>query len=694
MCGKQSSERKIGGTSEVKQVQERIEKLRDEIRRHDHLYYVKASPEISDRDYDLLLDELRQLEQQYPQMAAPDSPTQRVGGEPLAGFEHTRHSVPMLSIDNTYKEEELLAFDERVRSGLGVTSVTYVLEPKVDGVAVSLCYEKGVFVSGATRGDGVTGDDITANLRTIKSIPLRLHGKNIPDVVEPRGEVYWPTKDFNAFNKKREDAGEPLFANPRNATAGTLKQLDARIVAKRPLRFVTHGFGLIEPMRFRRHHEIMRAFAEWGVPTFPHIEPVEGIERAIEVIREWKEKRKILDYATDGMVIKVDRLDWRDDLGRTSRYPRWTVAFKYEPDRAWTKLLDVRVQVGKLGTLTPVAVLEPVLIAGTTVSRATLHNYEQVERLGVRIGDIVGVEKAGEIIPQVVALDESRRPADAKVIKRPTKCPECGGPVSAGEEEGVYIRCMNPECPAQLKERLRYFAGRNQMDIEGLGPALVEQLVDNGLVREFGDIYRLGEFDRRGRLLQLERVGEKSVDNLLKAIEESKGRPLSRLLAALAIPHVGVHVADVLAQHFGDIDNLLAAKQEDLEGINGVGAVVADSVYRFFHSAAGEHVMDELRQAGVNMKQPRRRTAGPEAAGGERVLAGKCVVVTGTLTNFSRKQIEDLIRDLGGQPASSVSRKTSFVVAGEEAGSKLDKARSLGVEVIAEAEFLKRIGRG
>ncbi len=392
----------------------RSSSLRERIRRHDRLYYIEAKAEISDRDYDLLLDELRQLERQYPQLITPDSPTQRVGGEPLVGFEHVTHSVLMLSIDNTYSEEDLRAFDERVRTGLGVKTVTYVLEPKVDGVAVSLRYEKGVFVKGATRGDGEVGDDITANLRTVKSIPLRLYGKDVPDVLEPRGEVYWPRKDFEAYNRKREEAGEPLFANPRNATAGTLKQLDSRIVAKRPLRFVSHGFGVIEPMGFKRHSEVMAALGKWGIPIFPHIQPVEGIEQAIETIREWKQKREGLDYATDGMVVKVDRLDWRDDLGSTSRYPRWTVAFKYEPDRAWTTLQDVKVQVGKLGTLTPVAVLEPVLLAGTTVSRATLHNYEQIERLGVRIGDTVAVEKAGEIIPQVVQVDEKRRPKNAQ----------------------------------------------------------------------------------------------------------------------------------------------------------------------------------------------------------------------------------------------------------------------------------------
>lgn len=668
-----------------------VQHLRDLIRRHDYLYYVQAAPEISDRDYDRLLEQLRALEQHYPQLLTPDSPTQRVGGTPLPAFLNVRHSVPMLSIDNTYSEQDLRAFDQRVRTALGIAAVTYVLEPKVDGVAVSLRYENGLLVQGSTRGDGQTGDDITQNIRTIKSVPLRLTGDDIPEVVEPRGEVYWPKKEFQAYNQKREQAGESLFANPRNAAAGTLKQLDSRIVAERPLRFVAHGFGTIQPETYAHHSQIMAALAGWGIPTFPHIQPVQSIDEAIDRIHQWKQKRQTLDYAVDGMVIKVDRLDWRDDLGTTARYPRWTVAFKYEPDRAFTKLQDVKVQVGKLGTLTPVAVLEPVLLAGTTVSRASLHNYEQIERLGIKIGDYVAVEKAGEIIPQVMGFDEARRPHDAADIPRPIKCPECDGPVSTGEDEAVYIRCMNPQCPAQLKERLRYFAGRNQMDIEGLGPALIEQIVDSGLVKRFSDIYRLHELGRVNHLLDLDRVGQKSVDNLLEAIEESKSCPLSRLLAGLAIPHVGVHVADVLARHVGDIDHLTAAGQADLEAVAGVGEIVADSLYRFFHSAAGEQIIAELRQMGVNMTQPRHLS---DAAQGQRAqpLAGMSVVVTGTLQKFSRKQIEDMIRDLGGQPTSSVSKKTTFVVAGDEAGSKLDKARSLGVEVLTEEEFLARIG--
>jgi len=670
-------------TEDLEAIRQEIERLREEIRRHDYLYYVLAKPEISDREYDRLMERLKKLEEQYPQFITPDSPTQRVGEQPVEGFAHVRHAVPMLSIDNTYNESDLRTFDERIRRELGVSKVAYVVEPKVDGVAVSLRYENGVLTLGATRGDGEVGDDITANIRTIRSIPLRLHGDDLPSVVEARGEVYWPKKAFEEYNRQREAAGEPAFANPRNATAGTLKQLDPRVVAARPLRFVAHGFGVIEPMRFRTHHEVMEAFAKWGLPTFREARLAQGIEEVLRICKEWEAKRYEWEYVTDGLVVKVDRLDWRDRLGATARYPRWCVAFKYEAEQAVTKLLDVQVQVGKLGTLTPVAILEPVQLSGTTVSRASLHNFDQVERLGVRIGDYVKVEKAGEIIPQVVGVVPEKRPKNTRPIERPRKCPECGGPV-VQDEGGVFLRCVNPECPAQLKERLRYFCGRDQMDIEGMGPALIEQLVDKGLVREFADLYRLK--DRRNELLKLERMGQKSVDKLLEAIEQSKSRPLSRLLAALGIPHVGTHVAQLLAEHFGDIDKLMQASREQIERIEGIGPVVAESIYRFFHSQQGKRIVENLRKVGVNMKQPRRRAAS------DQPLAGKTIVVTGTLKNFSRKGVEDLIRELGGHPSDSVSRKTDFLVVGENPGSKLDKARRLGVETIDEEEFLRRIG--
>jgi DNA ligase (NAD+) len=665
-------------------VAKRVEELREEIRRHDYLYYVLARPEISDRQYDRLMEELKKLEAEHPELIAPDSPTQRVGGAPLEGFASVRHAVPMMSIDNTYNEGELREFDDRVRRGLGGEKYEYLVDPKIDGVAISLRYERGRLVSGATRGDGTTGDDVTQNVRTIRSVPLKLTGRGIPDVLEVRGEVYWPKKDFEEFNAAREAAGEPTFANPRNGTAGTLKQLDSRIVAERKLAFIAHSFGQIEPLPAETQSELFNKFKAWGIPVNPHRFLCKDIDAVIKLVHEWDAKRHDLEYATDGLVIKVDRLDQRDALGATSKYPRWCIAFKYAAEQAATLLKDVTFQVGKLGTITPVAELEPVELAGTTVKRASLHNFDQVERLGVKIGDTVFVEKAGEIIPQVVGVVEEKRPRHAKPIVPPDKCPECKGPV-ARDEGGVFLRCINPECPAQIKEKLRYFCARNQMDIEGVGPALIEQLVDRGFVREFADLYHLGE--RRDELIDLERMGAKSADNLLASIEESKTRGLARVVAALNIRHVGTRAAELLADHFGSMDALASASIEELLQVEEVGEVMAKTIHEWFSSDAGKRTVAHLAAAGIDMKAHRRQRAATQP------LAGKTVVVTGTLERFSRKEIQDLIKELGGSAAGSVSKKTDFVVAGAEAGSKLDKARQLGVEVIDEAEFLKRIGR-
>ncbi len=686
----------------------RIEELREEIRRHDHLYYVQAEPEISDREYDRLMEELKQLETAHPELITSDSPTQRVGGRPLEGFTSVRHAVPMMSIDNTYNEGELREFDDRVRRGLGGEKYEYLVDPKIDGVAISLRYEGGRLVLGATRGDGKTGDDVTQNVRTIRSIPLRLCGEGVPDIVEVRGEVYWPRKDFERYNAAREAAGEPTFANPRNGTAGTLKQLDSRIVAERQLAFLAHGFGQVEPLPGKASRrrppgkatarqsemfdgtvvesqsELFERFAEWGIPVSPHRRVCKDIDAVIGMVHEWDAKRHDLEYATDGLVVKVDRLDQRDVLGATSKYPRWCIAFKYAAEQAATILKGVTFQVGKLGTITPVAELEPVELAGTTVKRASLHNFDQVDRLGVRIGDTVLVEKAGEIIPQVVGVVEEKRPKHARAIARPATCPECGGP-AAQDEGGVFLRCINPECPAQIKEKLRYFCARDQMDIEGVGPALVEQLVDSGLVREFADLYRLRE--RRDELVALERMGEKSADNLLASIEESKHRGLARVIAALNIRHVGTRAAELLADHFGSMDKLATASLEDLLEVSEVGDVMARTIHEWFSSPTGKRTVAHLAAVGVEMQVQRRSRSG------SRPLAGKTVVVTGTLEGFSRKEIQDLIKDLGGTATGSVSRKTDFVLAGADPGSKLDKARELGVEVIDEATFLKRIGR-
>ncbi|MGB2986540.1 MAG: NAD-dependent DNA ligase LigA, partial [Phycisphaerae bacterium] len=663
---------------------QRIEKLRDEIRLHDYAYYVLGKPTITDRQYDALFDELEKLEQENPELITPDSPTQRVGETPIEGFEHVTHAIRMLSVDNTYDEQQLREFDERVAKGLGGESHVYVVDPKIDGVAVSLLYEDGVLRLAATRGDGTTGDDITANVRTIKSIPLKLIDKGIPEILEVRGEIVWPVEDFRKFNAERDAAGEPMFANPRNATTGSLKQLDPRNVAGRGLTFVSHGVGRVEPLTTASDDELFKQLKRWGIPVSPYRVVVDSIDKIIKKLPEWDKRRRELPYETDGLVIKVDALDQRDALGATSRYPRWCIAYKFAAEQTESVLLSVDYQVGKLGTITPRAVMTPVQLSGTTVRHASLHNFDQVDRLDVRVGDTVIVEKAGEIIPQVVAVVKEKRPRDAKLIKRPTTCPVCNGVVER-DEGGVYLRCISPSCPAQLKERLIHFAGRNQMDIEGAGQVLIETLVDQGFIHDYADLYHLHE--RRDELVTLERMGEKSVDNLLAGIDQSKQQTLSRVLAALNIRHVGASTAELLAEHFGSMEKLEAASKEGLTEIEGIGPEMARSIAHFFASTEGARAVQRLKDAGVNMAQPKRRGAA------EGFLAGKTVVVTGTLESMSRKEAQDLIKQLGGKAAGSVSTKTDLVVYGESPGSKFDKAKQLGVTAVDEAEFLKMIGQ-
>ncbi|KPK80342.1 MAG: hypothetical protein AMJ81_12215, partial [Phycisphaerae bacterium SM23_33] len=573
---------------------ERIEQLRREIRRHDYLYYVLAKPEISDRQYDRLTEALKKLEAKHPELVTPDSPTQRVGGQPVEGFASVAHSQPMLSIDNTYSLEELREFDARVAKGLDTRKYRYLVDPKIDGVAVSLRYENGQLVLAATRGDGMTGDDIAVNVRTIRSVPLQLADTEsgstqaVPAVVEVRGEIYWPVEAFNKFNAKRAAAGEETFANPRNGAAGTLKQLDPRIVAERKLAFLAHGFGTVQPIPAANASQLMGLLSRWGVPASPHARLCDSVEAVYQVIDEWAEKRYGLPYEIDGMVIKVDSLAQRDALGATSKYPRWCIAYKYAAEQAETVLRQVSFQVGRLGTITPVAHFDPVRLAGTTVSNASLHNFDQIQRLDVRTGDTIRVEKAGEIIPQVVQVLAQRRPKHARAIKPPRRCPVCGGK-AARDEGGVYLRCVNPECPAQLKERLRFFAARNQMDIEGLGSAVVERLVDEGLLRHFADLYALRREDLVGMELSrhvdkqtgktvIQRIQEKSAANLLQGIEASKRRGLARLLAGLGVRHVGGRAAELLAEHFGDLDKIAAAGEDELAAVEEIGPVIAASV--------------------------------------------------------------------------------------------------------------------
>jgi len=664
-------------------VQQRVKELRRQLEHHNYLYYVEAKPQISDQQYDRLMRELIDLETAHPELLTPDSPSQRVGGQPIEGFRTVEHAIPMMSIDNTYDEAEVRAFDARVRKGLGDgQAVHYVLEPKVDGVAASLRYENGLLVLAATRGDGRRGDDITANAKTIHSIPLRLRDEDSPRVLEVRGEIYMPNDVFQKLNQEREAAGEETFKNPRNLTTGALKQLDPKITASRRLRFVAHGLGEVTKLPNDSYWECLKCFKKWGIAISEHMKFVAGIDQAIRDIEQFAFVRGKLAYQTDGMVIKVDSFAQRDRLGATSKAPRWVIAYKYAAEQMQTVLKAVDWQVGKGGTLTPVARLEPVFLAGTTVQNATLHNIDQIRKLDLHDGDTVVLEKAGEVIPYIRQAVAEKRPKHAKPIEPPTRCPSCDSPVEK-DADGPYIRCVNPACPAQFRERLKWFCGRGQMDIENIGEALVDQLVDAGLVHTFADLYRL----KKEPLVELERMADKSAQNVIDAITESRSRGLDRLLAALGIRHVGNRVAFVLAQNFGSLDALSHAAVEQLSSVHEIGDVIAQSVHDFFHSDVGRYAIAELKKVGID---PHIKKSVPVA---DLPLAGQTVVVTGTLETFNRDEIEQLIVQLGGRAAGSVSKKTSFVVAGADAGSKLDKARELGVPVLSEQEFLRRIGR-
>ena len=663
-------------------VRKHIESLRDEIRRHDYLYYVLNQPEVSDREYDRLFAQLRKLEAEHPNLITPDSPTQRVSEKPLEEFASVTHAVPMLSIDNTYSGEELREFDARVAKGLEGARYEYVVELKIDGLAISLRYEDGLLVRAATRGDGTTGDDVTANIRTIRAIPLRLSAeRKTPAVLEVRGEVYMPKAAFAELNRLRAEAGETEFANPRNASAGSLKLLDARITATRKLAFFAYALGEVSGVLAEDHYQTLANFRKLGLPVNPHTRKAADIDEVIRICDSWNEKKGGLEYQIDGMVIKVNRLDQQRALGTTGRAPRWCISYKFAAEQAETIVESIDVQVGKMGTLTPVANLAPVLLAGTTVKRASLHNFEELARLDVRPGDTVIIEKAGEIIPQVVKVLDKTRKAGTKPFHPPDKCPACGGGVRK-DEGGVAIRCVNPSCPAQLLERLKYFAGRGQMDIEHVGPALIEQLVDKGLVRTVADLYKL-RFDQ---VAAMERMGDKSAANVIDSIEQSKRRPLWRLVAGLGIRHVGGQSAEILADRFGSVEALMEADMQALEETEQIGPTIAASIYEYLHDPKNIAVIRELLAAGVSPEAPTGKKAG-------QALAGKTIVVTGTLDNFSRNEIEQAIKDHGGRPTGSVSKKTDFVLAGREAGSKLEKARQLGVTVIDENEFLRMIGR-
>jgi DNA ligase (NAD+) len=666
-------------------IEHRVKELRRLINHHNYQYYVEAKPEISDREYDRLVKELEKLEEAHPELMTPDSPTQRVGGQPIEGFVTVKHREPMLSIDNTYNADELREFDRRVRKLLPGESITYVVELKIDGVAIALTYENGVFTVGATRGDGERGDDVTHNLRTIRALPLTLRSDQPPVLFEARGEVYMTRADLARLNRERIAKKLEPFANPRNSTAGSLKLLDPRLCAQRRLRLFTYALGATQGVAVRTHLESLDLLRQFGLPVNPHMQSFAAIDEVVDYCLSWAERRHDLPYETDGLVIKVNDFDQRRRLGATSKAPRWVVAYKHEAEQALTKLHQIEVHVGRTGTLTPVAHLEPVQLAGTTVSRASLHNADEIARKDIRVGDMVLVEKAGEIIPYVIRSEPGARTGEEKVFHFPAKCPVCGAPVER-EQGGVYYRCMGPDCPAQLKERLRFFAHRNAMDIEGLGTALIDQLVDTGLVRSIPDVYRL----TLTSLVELERVGKKSAHNLLDGIAASKERGLTRVLTGLGVRHVGEHVAELLAAEFGNMDDLMAASAERLAQVEGIGPERGESIFQFFHSAAGRKTIEQLRRLGIKLTEERRRAP---AKGGGSDLSGKTFVVTGTLAHYSREEIEELIKKLGGKATSSVSKKTDYVVAGEKAGSKLEKASQLGVRVLTEEEFEQLIGR-
>jgi DNA ligase (NAD+) len=663
---------------------DRIARLRDIIRHHEERYYVLAQPEIPDAEFDALMRELRALEEAHPDLVAPDSPTQRVGGRPVEGFATVEHASPMLSLDNAYNEEELRAFDERVRKGLAARDaddrpVCYVAELKIDGLSISLTYEGGVLVRGATRGDGTRGEDVTSNVRTIRSIPLRLRGA-APAAIEVRGEVYLPRSSFDRVNREREDADEPVFANPRNAAAGTMRNLDPALVARRGLGAFVYQLLAPDGARPASHAAALEQMRAWGLPVSPHWRRCEGVDALLAYCAEWQDARHRLDFDTDGVVIKVDALAERETLGSTSKFPRWAIAYKFPAQQALTRLLRIDVNVGRTGAVTPFAVLEPVWLSGSTIQLATLHNAEEIARRDIRPGDMVTIEKGGEVIPKVVGPVLAERPPDAVPWVMPAECPSCGSRLERPEDEVVW-RCPNGSCPARLRRSLEHFAGRRAMNIEGLGEALVDQLVERGLVRDVADLYRL----TAGTLEALDRMGAKSAAKLLGQIDRSRGSELWRVLFALGIRHVGERAAQALAGHFGSMDAIAAASPEALQEASDIGPVVAASIRRFFDEPRNLELVQALRGVGVRMADQAPRSEGP------RPLAGKTFVLTGTLPAMTREEAEAAIAALGGKVTGSVSKKTSFVVAGADPGSKLARAEALGVPVLDEAAFLRLI---
>jgi DNA ligase (NAD+) len=664
-----------------------IQKLRDQIRHHEHRYYVLNDPEISDSEFDQLMRRLQDLEREHPELITPDSPTQRVGGQPAEEFPKVRHSVPMISLDNTYSVAELRDFDRRVRELSGRPRVDYVGELKLDGLSMALIYERGVLKRGVTRGDGLTGEDVTANVKTIRAVPLRIDKQKVDllgqreafDRFEVRGEVIMPRAAFEKLNTQREAAGEPKFANPRNSAAGTMRLLDSRVVAQRQLDMYLYQMLVNQTAPLAEHWKVLAALAGMGFKVNCHRRLCHSFEEILDYIEEWESKRADLDYEIDGIVMKVNDTRLWEELGSTAKSPRWAVAYKYPARQATTMVKDIRTQVGRTGTLTPVADLEPVDVGGVTVSHATLHNMDEIERLEVKIGDTVLIQRAGEVIPQVVKV--VKHAAEGREFRMPKRCPVCGGDVHRAEGEVAY-RCVNSACPAKLKESLLHFAGRRAMNIDGLGDALVDQLVDKGLVKDAADLYGLTQ----EQVSSLERMGDKSASNLLKEIENSRNAALSRIIFALGIPLVGERTAQLLADHFGSLDELVQARGDELEAVFEVGPKMAKDISEFFREKRNREVVEKLRRTGLRFEQKGARKQ-------DKGLAGKQFVLTGTLPHYSRDEARRMIEAGGGRVTGSVSKRTDYLVAGAEAGSKMGKAKALGVTAIDEAELLKLLGQ-